>query len=313
MHNELTRCLIRDKFLNIYKTTFPTNYEPEKYIKFNTLSIPKGYVIDRDACNEVVWEWLQTLPDRPDVIKYINKVPFDVGLDSIHKYLLSVEPYIYPTGDLKIPYHKFQLISTHRWSEVKYQLQTAPKSVWYIYKDHFRPDWSKKCSRGFIIDWCDEMGELPPGAPGLYYIFYRASGVEEPVRNEYYKKRLCGCRLEPLLSKMEEQVRSYAPYYRPYKWIFMRFRRDLPRLRRWVNTISRLARRSTVISRLFEPEEVSKKDRLRWLKKRLEDNINIRPVEYRIRNGKKWIEYDHIPPFDLSWWEEIKQLENETV
>ena len=214
------------------------------------------------------------------------------------KHFRTVEAYAYKVGEpIPVPYHRYTYIGSEDWDRVKKVLPYQRQAFWVPFLEYL--DYGDSRNKNFVISKFLQSKVYPDGEQLIWLLQWIASGKIEAINNRWYRNRLRSCMTyhEPALW---EKIDSLRPFYRRYKWFFLSLRGK--GINKFLNALGRDSTTSP------EPPRRSYGNRLEYLEKRLDDNINLRMPIYRNRYGKEWKEMDRMVTFQLAWMEEIKSL-----
>lgn len=295
-----------------YRQVPPVESTPEDRIRINRKALSRGYVIGPHSCGKIVEEWLDTVKEerwaKKKVEEWSRDGLFEIVLDQMWKHFRTVEAYAYKVREpIPVPYHRYTYIGSEDWDRVKKVLPYQRQAFWAPFLEYL--DYGDSRNKNFVISKFLQSKVYPDGEQLIWLLQWIASGKIEAINNRWYRNRLRSCMTyhEPALW---EKIDSLRPFYRRYKWFFLSLRgkginKFLNALGRDSVTSPELPRRSPLG---LAPPERSYGNRLEYLEKRLDDNINLRMPIYRNRYGKEWKEMDRMVTFDLDWMEEIKRL-----
>ena len=285
-----------------YRQVPPVESTPEDRIRINRKALSRGYVIGPHSCGKIVEEWLDTLQEerwaKKKVEEWSRDGLFEIVLDQMWKHFRTVEAYAYKAGEpVPVPYHRYTYIGSEDWDRVKKILPWQRQAFWAPFLEYL--DYGDSRNKNFVISKFLQSGVYPDGEQLIWLLQWIASGKIEGINNRWYKNKLRSCmtQVEPVLW---EKIDSLRPFYRRYKWFFLSLRG------KGINKFLNALGRDSVTSP--EPPRRAYGNRLEYLEKRLEDNINLKIPIYRNRYGKEWKEMDRMVTFDLYWMEEIKRL-----
>lgn len=285
-----------------YRQVPPVESTAEDRIRINRKALSRGYVIGPHSCGKIVEEWLDTVKEerwaKKKVEEWSRDGLFEIVLDQMWKHFRTVEAYAYKVGEpIPVPYHRYTYIGSEDWDRVKKVLPYQRQAFWAPFLEYL--DYGDSRNKNFVISKFLQSKVYPDGEQLIWLLQWIASGKIEAINNRWYRNRLRSCMTyhEPALW---EKIDSLRPFYRRYKWFFLSLRG------KGINKFLNALGRDSVTSP--EPPERSYGNRLEYLEKRLEDNINLRMPIYRNRYGKEWKELDRMVTFQLAWMEEIKRL-----
>lgn len=299
-----------------YRQVPPVESTPEDRIRINRKALSRGYVISPKACGKIVEEWLDTIQEerwaKKKVEEWSRDGLFEIVLDQMWKHFRTVEAYAYKAGEpVPVPYHRYTYIGSEDWDRVKNILPYQRQAFWAPFLEYL--DYGDSRNKNFVISKFLQSAIYPDGEQLIWLLQWIASGkieaipgtgpaatgVVEAINNQWYRNRLRSCmaHLEPVLW---EKIDTLKPFYRKYKWFFLSLRG------KGINKFLNALGRNSTTSPKTPPRSYS--NRLEYLEKRLEDNINLKMPIYKNRYGKEWKELDRMVTFDLDWMEEIKRL-----
>lgn len=295
-----------------YRQVPPVESTAEDRIRINRKALSRGYVIGPHSCGKIVEEWLDTVKEerwaKKKVEEWSRDGLFEIVLDQMWKHFRTVEAYAYKVGEpIPVPYHRYTYIGSEDWDRVKKVLPYQRQAFWAPFLEYL--DYGDSRNKNFVISKFLQSGVYPDGEQLIWLLQWIASGKMEAINNRWYRNRLRSCMTyhEPALW---EKIDSLRPFYRRYKWFFLSLRGK--GINKFLNALGRDSVTSPEPPRRsppgLAPPERSYGNRLEYLEKRLEDNINLRMPIYRNRYGKEWKEMDRMVTFDLDWMEEIKRL-----
>ena len=285
-----------------YRQVPPVESTVEDRIRINRKALSRGYVIGPHSCGKIVEEWLDTVKEerwaKKKVEEWSRDGLFEIVLDQMWKHFRTVEAYAYKVGEpIPVPYHRYTYIGSEDWDRVKKVLPYQRQAFWAPFLEYL--DYGDSRNKNFVISKFLQSKVYPDGEQLIWLLQWIASGKIEAINNRWYRNRLRSCMTyhEPALW---EKIDSLRPFYRRYKWFFLSLRGK--GINKFLNALGRDSTTSP------EPPRRSYGNRLEYLEKRLDDNINLRMPIYRNRYGKEWKEMDRMVTFDLDWMEEIKRL-----
>lgn len=285
-----------------YRQVPPVESTAEDRIRINRKALSRGYVIGPHSCGKIVEEWLDTVKEerwaKKKVEEWSRDGLFEIVLDQMWKHFRTVEAYAYKVGEpIPVPYHRYTYIGSEDWDMVKKVLPYQRQAFWAPFLEYL--DYGDSRNKNFVISKFLQSKVYPDGEQLIWLLQWIASGKIEAINNRWYRNRLRSCMTyhEPVLW---EKIDSLRPFYRRYKWFFLSLRGK--GINKFLNALGRDSTTSP------EPPRRSYGNRLEYLEKRLDDNINLRMPIYRNRYGKEWKEMDRMVTFDLDWMEEIKRL-----
>lgn len=285
-----------------YRQVPPVESTVEDRIRINRKALSRGYVIGPHSCGKIVEEWLDTVKEerwaKKKVEEWSRDGLFEIVLDQMWKHFRTVEAYAYKVGEpIPVPYHRYTYIGSEDWDRVKKVLPYQRQAFWAPFLEYL--DYGDSRNKNFVISKFLQSKVYPDGEQLIWLLQWIASGKIEAINNRWYRNRLRSCMTyhEPAL---REKIDSLRPFYRRYKWFFLSLRGK--GINKFLNALGRDSTTSP------EPPRRSYGNRLEYLEKRLDDNINLRMPIYRNRYGKEWKEMDRMVTFDLDWMDEIKRL-----